>query len=225
MSEPDDARRGAAVYSRPVLALYDLLVVRLSNDLAWRCPRGRMLDLYNAGAGRRHLDAGPGTGWYLANADLPDGVDVTLLDLNPNSLASAGSRIAHLGPRTVTANILDPLPSGTGPFDSVAANYLFHCVSGTWTEKGVAFGHLADALAPEGVLFGGTILGQGVTHNAIGRRLMSVYNARGIFHNADDDAAGLEEALRRHFTRVEVDVVGVVALFRASGPRSGSPTR
>lgn len=224
MSEPDEAQRGAAIYSRPVLALYDLLVVRLSNDLAWRCHRERLLDLYRLDAGRRHLDVGPGTGWYLAHAGLPPEGEVTLLDLNPNSLARAESRIADRRPRTVTANVLDPLPAGTGPFDSIAANYVFHCVPGTWSEKGVAFGHLAAALVPGGVLFGGTILGKGVTHNAIGRRLMTTYNARGIFHNADDDAAGLEAQLRRYFTEVAVDVVGVVARFRAFGPRHRQPT-
>lgn len=147
---------------------------------------------------------------------MPAGAEVTLLDLNPHSLASPGARIASLRPRTVRGNVLDPLPDGLGPFDSVGANHLFHCVPGTWADKGVAFHHLARVLAPGGVLFGGTVLGRGVEHNMIGRKLMSVYNDKGVFHNTDDDIDGLEHALGRHFSEVTVDVVGTVALFRAS---------
>jgi hypothetical protein len=40
----------------------------------------------------------------------------------------------------------------------------------------------------------------------------------GIFHNREDDAAGLEAALRRRFAQVNVDVVGTVAVFSAREP-------
>lgn len=218
MGEPDDeVRRGAAVYSKRLLGCYDLFVVHLSNTFVWRCHRNRMAALYDRHAGTRHLDVGPGTGWYLANARMPSGATVTLMDLNTNSLARARARLAGSTPRTVVADVLEPLPDGIGPFDSIGANYLFHCVPGTWADKGVAFGHLAERLTPDGMLFGGTVLGRGVRHNAAGRRLMNVYNDRGIFHNREDDADGLERALRQHFAEVSVDVVGTVALFRGSG--------
>ncbi|PSL02106.1 methyltransferase family protein [Haloactinopolyspora alba] len=219
MTEPDDdVRRGAAVYSKRVLGFYDLLVVHLSNTYVWRCHRDRIVELYNQNVRTRHLDVGPGTGWYLARARMPPDATITLMDLNANSLASASARLADSGPDTLVADVLEPLPDDVGPFDSIGANYVFHCVPGAWADKGAAFGHLAARLAPEGVLFGGTILARGVRHNAAGRRLMSVYNNKGIFHNGDDDAHGLERALRPHFTDVTVDVVGTVALFRASRP-------
>lgn len=220
MGEQDEeVRRGAAVYSRRVLGFYDLLVVYLSNTFVWRCHRRRIADLYERYVGARHLDVGPGTGWYLANVRMPSGATVTLVDLNTNSLASAGARLADSAPRTVVADVLEPLPDEIGPFDSIGANYVFHCLPGTWADKGVAFGHLAERLASDGVLFGGTILGRGVRHNAAGRRLMSVYNNRGIFDNSEDDAEGLERALGQYFADVAIDAVGTVALFRASAPR------
>ena len=40
----------------------------------------------------------------------------------------------------------------------------------------------------------------------------------GIFHNREDDAAGLEAALRRSFDQVKVDVIGTVAVFSARNP-------
>lgn len=219
METPEhEVHRGAAVYSKRVLSVYDLVVVHLSNTFVWRCHRRTILELYNQQVGAHHLDVGPGTGWYLAHAHLPSTGTITLLDLNSNSLASARTRLADVKPRTVVGDVLKPLPEEIGRFDSIGANYVFHCVPGTWDEKGVAFGHLARRLTSDGVLFGGTILGRGVRHNAVGRKLMSVYNERGIFHNREDDAAGLEDALRENFADVSIDVVGTVALFQAVGP-------
>ena len=219
MSErANDVYSGAAVYSKRVLRMYDLWVVYFSNTYVWRCHRSRLLERYNEHLGARHLDVGPGTGWYLAHTGLMRDTAVTLVDLNPNSLATASARMAEVGPHTVDADVLQPLPENVGPFDSIGVNFVLHCVPGSWDEKGIAFEHLAARLAPGGVLFGSTVLGVGVRHNLAGRRLMSVYNAKGIFHNRDDDADGLERVLREHFADVSVTVVGTVALFRASNP-------
>lgn len=214
-----EVRRGAGVYSKPILGIYDLVVVRLSNSLAWRCPSVLMLAQYDRLLGRRHLDVGPGTGWYLANAQLPEDADVVLMDLNSNSLESASARIAGVTHSRLVANVLEPLPEDIGLFDSIGVNYLFHCVPGTWTDKGTAFGHLAERLADDGVLFGATILGTGVRHNLGGRGLMALYNRLGIFHNRADDAGGLRAALEAAFREVEVNVVGTVAVFSAREPR------
>lgn len=215
-----EVRRGAGIYSKPVLGFYDLLVVKFSNSLAWRCPSQLMLDQYNRCIGTRHLDVGPGTGWYLANADLPKSAEITLMDLNENTLEHAASRLAHthVSTKAVTANVLEPIPEALGRFDSIGANYVFHCVPGSWADKGVAFEHLGERLTDDGVLFGSTILGRGVNHNLIGRGFMALYNRMGIFHNLEDDAAGLETALQRSFGQVNVDIVGTVAVFSAREP-------
>jgi hypothetical protein len=70
-------------------------------------------------------------------------------------------------------------------------------------------------LATDGVVFGSTILGRGVHHNAVGRALMRPYNRKGIFSNLEDDREGLERALAADLSAVEVEVVGTVALFSA----------
>jgi len=224
MTEPlslqdKELERAVGTYSKRLLRSYDMFVVGFSNSRAWRCPREVMLDQYNRCLGARHLDVGPGTGWYLAHAQLPAGADITLLDLSPNSLASASSRLGGVTHQAVFGNVLEPLPGGLGPFDSIAVNYVFHCIPGSWAEKGQAFPHLADGLADDGVLFGSTILGQGVRHNLLGRFLMAFYNKKGVFHNREDDEAGLTAALQTSFDQVEVTVVGTVAMFTARGPR------
>ncbi|WP_241961971.1 hypothetical protein [Rhodococcus opacus] len=62
---------GAEKYSRAVLAAYDTFVVKWSNTYAWRCPRERLLTHYDTHLSPRHLDIGPGTGWYLHQATYP----------------------------------------------------------------------------------------------------------------------------------------------------------
>src|SRR5579859_6163879 len=85
--EPE-VRAGAAVYSPIVLSLYDLVVVHLSCRHVWRCPSSQLRALYGRNLGPRHLDVGPGSGYYLDRSPFPvDEPEVTLLDLNPSSLA------------------------------------------------------------------------------------------------------------------------------------------
>ena len=49
------ADAGAAIYSKPVLSLYDLAVVHLSNQFAWQCPAATILDFYNRHITSNHL--------------------------------------------------------------------------------------------------------------------------------------------------------------------------
>ena len=105
---------------------------------------------------------------------------------------------------------------GDHEFDSIGLNYLLHCLPGALEAKTAAVArNLAGRLKPGGVLFGSTILGRGVRHNALGRMLMQVYNRQGIFANSDDDRAGLERGLAAELGSVEVEIVGAVALFSA----------
>jgi SAM-dependent methyltransferase len=216
----EEVEAGQRVYTPLVLKGYDLFVLGFSNRFVWRCPSSRMLERYDRYVGPRHLDVGVGTGWFLDNCSWPvDAPRITLLDLNENSLATASKRIQRLAPKTVQANVLDPVGLGEASFDSIAANFLFHCLPGKLQWKATtAVENLRPALAPGGVFFGSTILGRGVRHNMLGRRLMRLYNRKGIFSNTEDDLQGLEQGLATQLTDVEIEVVGAVALF--AGRRS-----
>ena len=50
-----------------------------------------------------------------------------------------------------------------GPFDSAALSYVLHCLPGPQSQKAAAIRNAAAVLAPEGVLFGGTVLGNVVS--------------------------------------------------------------
>lgn len=86
--------------------------------------------------------------------------------------------------------------------------------------KTVVFEHLKDHLKDDGVLFGSTVLGKGVSHNWAGSVLMRLYNWNGIFGNEDDGAEGFLKALKDNFEDVDAEIVGVVLLFTAKGPKA-----
>lgn len=211
----DEVEAGQRVYTPFTLRVYDLFVLGFSNRFVWRCPSSKMLERYESHVGERHLDVGVGTGWFLDHCRWPvESPQITLLDLNENSLSAASDRIRRYAPATVQANVLDPVDLGDSRFDSIGANFLFHCLPGEleWKTMTVA-SNLRRYLVSGGVLFGSTILGRGVTHNLLGRRLMRLYNRKGIFANIEDDQEGLENGLTSELTDVEIEVVGAVALF------------
>jgi hypothetical protein len=76
-------------------------------------------------------------------------------------------------------------------------------------------GLFAAADAEGTVLFGATILGRGVAPNLAARALLDLYNAKGVFNNREDDLAALTDGLRQRFDRVDIEIQGMVALFRA----------
>jgi len=205
---------GAAAYNRLVLSIYDPLVFRFENAFVWKCPSRLLLDHYNQHVSGNHLDVGVGTGYLLDKCRFPvHDPTLALMDLNPNSLRFTLARIRRYRPTTHLADVLEPIKFDLPPFDSIGLNYLLHCLPGRMVDKGRVFGNLKLFLNPGGVLFGTTILGQGVEFNLLGRLFMALYNSRQILNNRDDNLADLEENLERNFAEYFVRRVGCVAFF------------
>jgi ubiquinone/menaquinone biosynthesis C-methylase UbiE len=208
------AEAGAAIYSKILLSLYDLGVIKLSNRFTWRCPSPLMLDFYDQNISANHLDVGVGTGYFLDQCRYPAAAPrIALLDLNPNSLAMTAERLRRYHPITYLANVLEPLQLNTQKFDSIGLNYLLHCLPGTMPSKHRVFENLIPWLNPGGVIFGTTILGRDISPNFVARRLMKLYNVKGIFSNSEDRLSGLEAILGRHFRDYQTKTVGCVAFF------------
>ena len=206
-------RRGQAVYTPLVLRLYDAWVLGFSNSFIWRCPTRTQLEHYARHLRARHLEAGVGTGYFLAHARFPvEKPRVTLFDLNASTLAFGRRRLGHLQLDVRQGNLLEPLLL-TERFDSAAINYVLHCLPGTLEAKSVVFEHLKAVMRPGGVIFGSTLLADGVRASPAARRLMALYNRKGIFSNEEDGLERLEAVLRGHFQRYSVEVVGCGALF------------
>lgn len=208
-----DRDRGAAAwfYNPLTLRLYDAGVLGLTNRWIWRCPTPQLQQLYRESIGGRHLDIGPGTGFYLESTPA---ADITLLDLNQASLSAARRRIEDTSPETAvqcrTQSFFDPV---AGRFDSIAVNFLLHCIPGQ--DKWRRLAELRDNLEPGGRLFGSTVVLDPDTATVPARILGAVYNRLGVFGNRQDSAEQLEQALAG-FAEYEVRRIGQVLVFRAT---------
>ncbi len=212
----EEVRAGQAVYTKRVLSAYDFIVLGVSNRFVWKCPTRRLLEHYDAHVTANHLDVGVGTGYFMDKCRFPSAAPrIALMDLNPETLDFASRRIARHNPATYQRNVLEPFNIGVHGFDSVGVNYLFHCLPGSIQSKAVAFDHLKAHMNPGAVIFGSTLLSGGVPVGRLGRRLMSVYNAKGIFSNREDTLNGLERELAARFRTVSIETVGCAALFSA----------
>lgn len=209
-----EVEAGQAVYTKRTLAAYDFVVHGISARFLWKCPASRLERHYNQHVTANHLDVGVGTGLFLDRCRFPSSTPrVALMDLNPDTLQFASRRIARYQPEIYRRNVLEPIFLEAEKFDSVGIGYLLHCVPGSIASKGIVFDHLQALMNPGGVLFGATLLQGGVTRNWAARRLMDIYNRKGVFSNRNDDVAGLRRALEQRFNDVSVEVVGCAALF------------
>jgi SAM-dependent methyltransferase len=218
MDRSDPAYRGQADYSNPgFLRVYDRLVLGLFARFAWRWSTSEHVRVYREHIRPNHLDVGPGTGYFIELAGLPDGSRVTILDPNPTVLEFVTRRLRRLNVTPVQADVLKPLPT-PGPFSSAALSGVIHCLPGPMAKKAPAIEHIARVLAPDGVFFGATILGRSASHTRFGRALLQAVNRRGTFDNLDDSASELREILERSFRDVRLDVAGGSATFVAKEP-------
>jgi SAM-dependent methyltransferase len=222
MDRHDPAYGGQSEYTPFFLKIYDPVVLGFFTRVIWRCPTPRLVEGYRRYVGHRHLDVGPGTGYFLERAGLPEGSPVTLLDPNTNVLDHATRRLQRLDITAVEADVCKPLPID-GPFDSAALNGVIHCLPGPLPRKAGAVANVAAVLAPHGVLFGASILGTLGPHTRLSRRTLDANNRRGIFDNLGDTQEGLREILGASFERVELETIGSMAIFAATNPRTNSP--
>ena len=220
-SEPAALPPSAAIYNRLLLGLYDVYVIGFSNRWVWRCPSSKILKLYDQQVSGCHLEVGVGTGYFPHHCRFPVTTPIIdLLDIHPAPLAHAARRLARYQPCGYTGDVLQLENRPPRHYQSIAINYLLHCLQGPLLDKGQrVINQLRPLLDPvQGRLFGSTILGVGVTHNALGQGLMSLYNQKGIFGNSADGAAELDALLRRNFKHYQLEVHGCVALFNADRP-------
>lgn len=211
---------GSQIYTPFTLKLYDWWVLKISNHFAWKCPTHDVLvPHFTEYAGNEHLDIGVGTGFYLTH--LPETTHISLMDINTNSLAVARNRIGSTRIKEcIQHDVFEPFPAQYhGYFDSISMFYLLHCLPGTLKDKVQVIANTAKGLKTGGTLYGATILGNDAGHNRLGKKLMKVYNSKGIFSNKDDTEDGLHAMLSFQFHDVAVNRVGMVVLFTATGRR------
>lgn len=206
----------AGFYSKKILHIYDMLVLGILNHSIWKCPTRFIVNHYNTHISSNHLDVGVGTGYFLDRCRFPIKTPrIGLMDLNQAPLDFVQQRISHYQPETYKHNVLSPVNHKIRKFDSVGLNYLLHCIPGTIKSKAVVFDHLKTLVKPNGILFGSTLLQDGVPRTLFAKHLMTVYNEKGIFSNRADHLTGLIKELTKRFNDISIEVVGCAVLFTA----------
>lgn len=207
-------------FNRLSLQFYDLVLYHFVSKHAWGCSTALLDAHYAQHVSANHLEVGVGTGYLLDRVRFPTSAPrLTLMDFSSSCLEKTGKRVARYQPQGVRQNILEPVTAELGKFDSIAINYVLHCVPGNFREKGIAFAHLKPLLSEGGVLFGSTVLAKGVPLNPLAKGLLWLFNAIGVFINRDDSLEDLAAALKQNFAEVDWKVVGCTAVFAARVPR------
>jgi len=219
MKRSDPSYKGQSAYNPALLAIYDVWVLKFMARAVWKCPIPPVLTRYRQHLGPRHLDVGPGTGYFIEQSAPPVDTEITLLDPNPHVLKHASKRLAAWSPMVVEADVMKPLPL-EGRYDSAALSFVLHCLPEPMSNKATAIRAIADVLVPDGVLFGGTVLGTGEPHTRSARMFLWAFNKQGGFDNRGDTVEGLHGILDASFQQVEIERNGSTALFSATSPRS-----
>jgi hypothetical protein len=214
VAKADAVTKAHAIYTPASLSFYDLAVHGLSNRFAWRCPTSNILGLYRRHLSVNHLEAAVGTGLFLDRVGTAFD-RLVLLDINPHCLNVSGRRLRRFKPECRQADLLEPLTLDVEPFTSVGLTYVLHCLPGSMAEKLVVLDHLKPFIAQGAMLFGATILGDGIQPSGPARALLNVYNAKGVFNNTEDNLVALIDGLKQRFEHVNVAQHGLVALFSA----------
>ncbi|MBE9104763.1 class I SAM-dependent methyltransferase [Nostoc cf. edaphicum LEGE 07299] len=205
---------GQAIYTKSVLAIYDILVLGISHHFLWECPTSKHLDLYNRHISDNHLDIGIGTGFYLDNCKFSSSKPkVALMDLNPNCLEATSRRIARYQPETYIRNILKPISLEGQKFNSIGLNCVLHCLPGTIQTKAVVFKNIKHLLNPGAIVFGSTVLNKGVKRNIFAQWVIDLYVKKGIFSNQDDSLEDLKQVMESNFSESSIETIGCTALF------------
>ena len=231
------------VYTPKTLSQYDFRVWDFNSPFHWRISRADITKLYNEGIlesrSNRHAEVAVGTCLFLldiANHQSKESRfpgEIGLFDLSDHSLAQCNTRLGSR-PHGVTistfkVDITKTLPNEVAAnayyHDSVAANFLLHCLHGrSMKDKRPAIETIASLLKPSGIFIGSTILGQAMLDDearagAPAMATLEAYNDRGIFGNLGDNFEDLATILNDLFEEVDIRMIGYCAVWKARRPK------
>ena len=202
-------------YTRPLLGVYDALIMGLLSRVAWRCPPALFVNYYDLLVSANHAEIGVGTGYCLDRCHA--GIDrLALIDLNPNCLDHAGARLARYAPTTHLRNVLEPVHVSGAPFKTIALGGVLHCLPGTMQDKGRVFDNLRPILKRDGVVFGDSLVSDAGALGPAALAARAVLNRLRIVNNKLDTSDGLRHELAARFDYYVVTRVGAFAFFIAS---------
>ena len=211
--------RGTWIYSTPILRIYDWLVPKVLNRFIWKCDTQLLVEQYTTQVGKRHIDLGPGTGYFLrrfADQKPHRFESLLLVDESQASLDHATKVLGDLGPRRMKLDLTNResvMQLSSERANSVSASYLIHCLPRGLRDSEAMLEVISHVIGSNGVLFGSVILPDLARCRIRSRICCWMLNLPGVFGNKSDSLAELKSQLARHFSNCEVRVVQCVALF------------
>lgn len=210
----------------PLLGLYDPIVRLLSRDRAWRAA---LLDRLAPRAGELIVDAGCGTGTFLADA-ARRAPRAELIGMDPDArvLRRAAGKLAEAGvavdlQQGYLRDIAGLLEGRVAA--KITCSLVFHQVP--LAEKRAGLAAMYDALAPGGTLL---IADYGLQRTAAMRALFRLVQIVDGFADTQPNADGVLPFLMREagFTDVEetdlfATATGSVSIYRAIRPAKAPP--
>ena len=193
---------------------YDRLVNQINCEKVWKCSQKYIIDNYRKNINEKHLEIGPGTGYFLSKENLDIDLNkLTLIDINSpildyskNNLQSQYSNIDIICHDLFTCKIPDSVD-----FNSVGINYVLHCVPGNLQTK---LDNLISNLGDNKYnLFGASVICDPLHMNVIAEYELIFLNAFGIFNNNDDTYQELNEYLNKKGLKFTLEKQGYVAIF------------
>jgi len=207
-------QRSQRYFNSLSLFFYDFILYGIVSRFAWGSSTQRLDAHYRTYASANHLEVGVGTGYLLNRVVFASNRPrVALMDLSVACLERTRRKVARHAPTIHVQNLLEPVRESIPVFDSISINYVMHCIPGSFKEKGVALTNLAPLLSAQGVLFGTTVLSEGMAKNLLAKPAMWLLNLLGVFNNRQDNAQDLKACLAQNFQVLEFEVVGVTAYF------------
>ena len=141
--------------------------------------------------------------------------ELTLMDLNPNSLRYASRRLARYRPRAHQANVLGDWGLEPDAYDSVALTHILHCLPGAFPDKAAAFAGAGGAARRATQPLRGDDPRPGADHNRVGRAVVKSNNRLGLCRTARTRRSPWGPSSACISKTSAVEVVGTVALFTA----------
>lgn len=189
------------------------------NSYVWGCPTSELSCRLNSLVSHNHLDIGVQCGYVLQEL-LPDSLlRLVIADDDMSNLSASSQRLAYYEPEKLHASLIGKLPDNIEKFDSISINYLLHRLMGRLDYKGEQIlKNVNHLLNPGGVVFGSTIMGRGIKKSYLSKKAMRYCNDNLIFNNRYDSPSLLRMCLKKYFVDVKIEVVGSVAIFKASKP-------
>lgn len=206
-------KQSQAFFNRFLLKFYDFVVYKFVSEKVWGFENEKLLDRHRKYLGTSHLEVGVGTGYVLKKV-ISSLNQLTIMDLSEDCLEKAGERLSAKSPDLIRQNILEACKSNT-LFDSIALNYVLHCVPGGFRTKGFSFKNLKELMSEDAVIFGLSVVYH-YQNNVLAKLALWILNKLGIFNNKSDSADELEAELNKYFRYVNVKVINSVIQFEAS---------